>query len=97
MAAMFLSGCSRDNRSTDIKVCTAAAEKIAQNELPYVRSSATEEERHDDIGSEVANCMAAKGYRHDNGAMADGRCVPFNRMIRTSCIASVKIMTVSRV
>ena len=76
MAVLFLAGCSRDNRNADIKLCTAEGEKkVPNSELLYLRTPASEEERHDDIGSGIAECMASKGYHHDNGAMADERCI----------------------
>ena len=71
-----ITGCSRDRRSEDVKLCTADAQmKVPTSQLLYLRSAASEEERHDSIGSDIAECMGSKGYRHDSAAMADGRCV----------------------
>jgi hypothetical protein len=76
MLTLCLSACSRDNRSGDIKICTADAEKkVPNSQLLYLRTAAGEEERHDNIGAGIAECMASKGYRHDEAAMADERCV----------------------
>ena len=69
-------GCSRDRRSEDIKICTEDAQKkVPTSQLLYLRSVISEEERHDSMGSDIAECMSGKGYRHDEAAMADGRCV----------------------
>ena len=72
----FLAGCAPDNRLSDIQRCTAEAQrKAAHGDLPYLQASDSAEVRHDKIGSEIADCMAKSGYRHDQAAMADGRCV----------------------
>ena len=71
-----LAECSRDDRAGDVKTCTAEAEKqVPNSQLLYVRSTETKEQRHDEIGAGIAECMAAKGYRHDSGAMTDERCI----------------------
>jgi hypothetical protein len=76
LVGAVLAACSRDTRSADMKICKEEAEnKTPTSELLYLRSAASEEERHDTIGSDIAACMARKGYRHDEAAMADGRCV----------------------
>ena len=72
----FITGCSRDSRSEDMKLCTDdAIKKVPNSQLLYLRSAASAEERHDSIGSDIAECMGSKGYRHDSATMADGRCV----------------------
>jgi hypothetical protein len=72
----LMTACSRDTRSADTKICTEQAEKkVPTSELLYLRSASSEEEHHDSIGSDIAECMGSKGYRHDSAAMADGRCV----------------------
>ena len=48
---------------------------MSNSQLLYLRSATGNEERHDEIGVEIAECMASKGYRHDNAAMADERCI----------------------
>ena len=72
----FTTGCSRDRRSEDIRVCTEEAQKkVPTSQLLYLRSVTSKEERHDSIGSDIAECMGGKGYHHDGAAMAEGRCV----------------------
>jgi hypothetical protein len=72
----LITGCAPDSRSEDIKICTEEAQKkVPTSQLLYLRSVVSEEERHDSMGSDIAECMGRKGYRHDEAAMADGRCV----------------------
>ena len=71
----LLSACSKDHRQADMKVCIADGEKRAAQGQLNLPPSASSEDRHDRIGAEVAECMEAKGYRHDDGAMTDERCV----------------------
>lgn len=52
-----------------------AQSKAAHGELPYLLASDSAEVRHDKIGSEIADCMAKIGYRHDEATMTDERCV----------------------
>jgi hypothetical protein len=68
-----LSGCSHDNRQTDLRGCIAKAEVQAKAYRQPV--SETAQDRHDRIGIEVADCMKALGYQHDDGAMTEERCV----------------------
>ena len=76
VSTSLLASCSRDDRAEDIKLCMADVEnKVPNSELLYLRSAASVEERHDNVGVGIAECMASKGYRHDSGAMADERCV----------------------
>jgi hypothetical protein len=72
LVALILLGCSRDHRETDTRQCIAQAEGAA---LPGPPPGESDEERHDRIGAEVAVCMEQRGYRHDNGTMADAQCV----------------------
>jgi len=71
------SACSRDTRDADTKTCIAAAQKQLATQQPPGEPlpSRDNEERHDRIGSLVAACMEQSGYRHDNSAMTDARCV----------------------
>lgn len=70
----LLAACSRDSREADIKQCIAQAQRQAsQGQSPYPDESA--EERHDRLGNDIAACMEKLGYRHDDGAMTDQRCV----------------------
>ena len=72
----LVAACSRDIRAEDMKVCKEEAEnETPTSQLLYLRSTISKEERHDSIGSDIAACMAGKGYRHDQAVMADGRCV----------------------
>ena len=71
----LLSACSRDNRQADTKLCIANAEQMASQAQLNLPPDASAEDRHDRIGAEVAVCMDGHGYRHDDGAMTDERCV----------------------
>jgi hypothetical protein len=75
--APILIGCSRDTRTTDIKECTAQTQLEMPKDPSASRALAnqSDEQRHDAIGNIIAACMDLRGYRHDNGAMADQRCV----------------------
>jgi hypothetical protein len=56
------------------KVHRAASQgRLDQNYLLPKADSA--EERHDQIGGAVSDCMEKAGYRHANGDMTDARCV----------------------
>ena len=74
LAAAQFSACSRDNRAADVKQCNANA----QREVPEAQSASANEsaeQRHDRLGGQIAVCMDNLGYRHDNSAMTDERCV----------------------
>lgn len=73
----LLAGCTRDSREADIKQCIATSEyQVSHGLLPYKMPPAdSAEERHDQIGGVVAGCMHKAGYRHDNAALANSRCV----------------------
>ena len=73
----ILIACARDTRETDIKECVAQSQTHAAQVAPsrQALSTETEEERHDALGGMVAACMEQRGYRHDDGAMTDERCV----------------------
>jgi len=71
----LLSACSKDNRQADTKLCIANSEQMAAQGQLNLPPDASAEDRHDRIGAEVAACMEGRGYRHDDGAMTDQRCV----------------------
>jgi hypothetical protein len=73
----FLTACSRDSREADIKQCIATAEhQVSHGLLPYKLPPAdSAEERRDQIGGVVVDCMWKAGYRHDAAASANSRCV----------------------
>jgi len=71
---LFCAACSPDEKDATLKQCV---ETSTRENPPQQGQSA--EEVHDAIGSDVADCMKAAGYRHDE---ADGKCiddVDFNR------------------
>ena len=71
-----LASCTSDNRVADIKKCIAQVEyKASHGELPYLLATDSAEAHHDKIGSEIVDCMAKAGYRHDETAMANEHCV----------------------
>jgi hypothetical protein len=76
-ALTFLTGCSKDTRTSDINACVAEIQhKASQGEQNYLLGTAdSAEERHDKIGGLVAGCMEKLGYRHANRDMTDERCV----------------------
>ena len=75
--ATLLFACSRDTREADIKECGAETQSHLSQDQSARKSLAdrTESERHDAIGSIIAACMEQRGYKHDDGAMTDERCV----------------------
>lgn len=76
LAAACLAGCSDDTREADTKVCIARSQHQTQAVSPGASTQdETAEESHDRIGGLIATCMEERGYRHDNGAMTDDRCV----------------------
>jgi hypothetical protein len=72
--AWLMSACSRDNREADVKQCSATAQRQV-SQAPSASASESAEARHDRLGGEIATCMEKLGYRHDNSAMTDQRCV----------------------
>lgn len=74
---VIFAACARDTREADVRECLAQSQTRAVQDGPARRalSDQTEDERHDAIGGMVAACMEQRGYRHDDGAMTDERCV----------------------
>ena len=74
--AGWAAACSRDTRQADIKDCIAQSQHQIQGAPPGgTPQNEGFEERHDRIGGMIAVCMEQRGYRHDDGAMTDARCV----------------------
>jgi hypothetical protein len=75
--AFFLIGCSPDTRTTDIKECTVQTQQEMSKDPSASRALANQsaEQRHDAIGNIISACMEQRGYKHDDGAMTDQRCV----------------------
>ena len=72
----YWAACSRDNRETDLKECSTDTQRqLSREQSTGGLVGLTKEERHDAIGGMIAACMEGRGYRHDDGAMIDGRCV----------------------
>jgi hypothetical protein len=64
--SVLFTGCGPDTRDADLKQCIAKPSTTLEiNE--------TAEEKHDAKGGEVADCMSALGYRHDD--LADAKCI----------------------
>jgi hypothetical protein len=64
--SLLFAGCSPDTRDADLKQCIAKPSTS-------VEITETAEEKHDVKGGEVADCMDALGYRHDD--LADAKCI----------------------
>lgn len=77
VSATILFACSRDTREADFKECSVETQSHLVQDQSASNSLAdrTENERHDAIGSIIAACMEQRGYKHDDGAMTDERCV----------------------
>jgi hypothetical protein len=77
ISVALLTACSRDTRTTDINECTAQTQREMSNDPSASRALAnqSDEQRHDVIGNMISVCMEQRGYKHDDGAMTDGRCV----------------------
>ena len=72
-----LTACARDTREKDLKQCAAETrlELSGSRQSKGELAEETTEERHDAVGEMIAACMEKLGYRHDDGSMADQRCV----------------------
>ena len=77
VVAAFAVSCSRDTRENDAKVCIAESQGQEKHGAPnaLVQQNESLEEQHDRVGGLVVACMERRGYRHDEGAMTDDRCV----------------------
>jgi hypothetical protein len=74
--AYFLTACSPDNRSADIKRCiTSVQQQAMRGSLTNLTRTDSAEDLHDKIGAAVSDCMSNGGYSHANADMADGRCL----------------------
>jgi hypothetical protein len=61
----FLSACSRDNRAADIKQCIAKGE-TSQKGWDRFQTADSAEERHDQIGGLIADCIRKARYTQAN-------------------------------
>jgi hypothetical protein len=79
LAILLLAVCSRDNPAADIKQCIAEVQRTASqgrlDQVYHFPKADSAEERHDQIGAAVSDCMEKAGYRHENADMTDARCV----------------------